>query len=60
VQRDAEAEAADERLQEARRTLRRAESEAAAALDAVTDAEEAALVAEREVRRLRGLLRRVG
>jgi hypothetical protein len=60
VERDAEAEAADERLQEARRTLRRAESEAAAALDAVTDAEEAALVAEREVRRLRGLLRRVG
>lgn len=60
---DAHAEksaAADDRLEEARRNVRRSESEAAAARQAAKDADHAAGVAERDLRRLEGLLRRAG
>jgi hypothetical protein len=51
---------ADERLEEARRTLHRTESEAAAAHEAVSDAELAAEEAERELEGLKAALRRAG
>ena len=51
------ADAAGERLEEARRALNRTESEAAAAKDAAKDAEKAAASAEQDLRRLRARLR---
>jgi hypothetical protein len=58
--RAAEAQAAAERLENARRTLRRSESEAAAVLGAGKEAGAAAAAAERELRELRKLLSRAG
>ena len=60
ARRDEAAAAADARLEEARRTLHRSESEAAAAHDAAADALEAAASAERELEQLRRDLRRLG
>lgn len=53
------AQAAEERLEQARRTLLRSESEAAAAHDAVKDAEHAAAEAVTEVDDLRAQLRQI-
>ncbi len=53
------AQAAEERLEQARRTLLRSESEAAAAHDAVKDAEHAATVAIAELDGLRAQLRQI-
>jgi hypothetical protein len=57
---DAAAATAAERLEAARRGLRRAESEAAAARGALSDAEFAAVEAERELEQLRAVLHRDG
>jgi hypothetical protein len=57
AEREAAAETAEARLDEARRTLHRSESEASAAHDAVKDAREAAGDAEREVEELTARLR---
>jgi hypothetical protein len=58
--REQAAGAADARLEEARRTLHRTESEAAAAHAAAADAHAAAAAAERELEQLRRDLRREG
>jgi hypothetical protein len=60
ARREVAADSADERLEQALRAVRRFESEAAAARDAVKDAEQAAVAAERELQQLHARMRDAG